>query len=405
MSPLFRPAYAGPFYLRGIAVKRCTHYLVLVLALLLAPVARAGLPAPDALYSASVPVINQGDEERRRALREGFLQVLVRVSGQSTVAGNTVIQQALTTIEKNLVEFSYSPLGEAEKASLKASLEAEQKRLLRSKNQSRLLPVQVPTHRIQARFSPDAIHNLLDRAGLPFWPAQRPSVLVWTVVEDGQGLKPLSQWPQEQKYFREEAQRRGLALVWPMQDLTDQLALPAERLVSLDAAAVREASARYGEAAVLAGRLRQVSASEWQANWMFLAADGAVMFDASAEDLPSLLAAGVEASVQQLLQRYAIPAQSPVEPVLMQIDGIHQLQRYADLLRLLQNIESVRAVAVSDVNGQNMRLTIHTAGGIAVFKNLLALQSRLQPVAQPALAEGVVVDPAVAQILHYRLTE
>lgn len=382
----------------------------LLIRLLAACLFLTGLPvlaAPslaglDTLYTVNIPVINQGDDERRRALREGMVQILLRLSGQQEVSANPVVQQALVNAEKQLLEFRYNPLGEAEKAALKLSLEAEQRRLARSKTQARLLSVQVPTHRIQARFSPDAVKALIERAGLPFWPARRPSVLVWAVVDDGAGLKLLSQFPAEQKAFRDEAVRRGLSLVWPMQDLTDQVALPPQRLMALEDVAVREASARYGEAAVLAGRFKQLPDNTWQANWLFITADGSASFEVTADDLQSLLTAGVEASIQQLLQRYAIPAQSPVETVMLQVDGIDNLPRYATALRLLQNIESVRSVVVSQVNTNSLQLSVATAGGSAIFKNLLALEDHLKPVTMP---ETTVVDPAAPLSLHYRFND
>jgi hypothetical protein len=84
------------------AALRCLAVLVLVLASL-SP-ARAG----SSLYTGQVPVNSQADGERAEALKSALAQVVVKLSGDSTVLTRSGVAKAVANAERYVQQYQYT---------------------------------------------------------------------------------------------------------------------------------------------------------------------------------------------------------------------------------------------------------------------------------------------------------
>jgi hypothetical protein len=86
------------------AVLRCLAALVLVLASLSPAPSRAG----TSLYTGQVPVNSQADGERAEALKSALAQVVVKLSGDSTVLTRPGVAKAVAGAERYVQQYQYT---------------------------------------------------------------------------------------------------------------------------------------------------------------------------------------------------------------------------------------------------------------------------------------------------------
>src|SRR5690625_3999237 len=224
---------------------------LLILTILLTWAAAGWAEQVVNIYRGEVLVTSQSAAERQAATRQAFEDLVLRVSGDPHTVEHEQVRDAIERAQDYVYEFNYS--------STQETLEVDGAR--------------VPAVRLVLMFSPVAVENLLRSAGLPLWPANRPSVLAWLVTDDGNGPTQIVE-DELRQTLREHAQRRGLPLILPLQDLEGRLALSARELWYMDEAAVQHASGRYSPNAILVGRYSQPSSGAVRSNWQLLHSQG-----------------------------------------------------------------------------------------------------------------------------------
>src|SRR3990167_6443011 len=81
---------------------------VLIYLLLLYPVTAVYAVKVSSLYQVEIPVATQSVDERSQAVKQGFIEVLVKLSGDHTIEKNPVIKENLRRAEYFVQEFSYA---------------------------------------------------------------------------------------------------------------------------------------------------------------------------------------------------------------------------------------------------------------------------------------------------------
>jgi hypothetical protein len=341
----------------------------------------------ETYYKASVPVSDQSESERLRALREGLQQVLVRISGQTSFADNIFIQEALANPETYVRQFGYTSLANTEKTGSKTAVK------------------QAAPMAVNTSFVPNSVSTLLRRAQLPIWPVNRPSVLAWVVADAGNGKQMINQVDGAREFLIAESARRGLPLVMPMNDLNDQVALDPDRLWNLDQTAVGEASKRYGEDSILAGKVVQVSPGQWQGNWLYLLNGQSITAENTSETLEAFLATGIELAVQTHVQRYGMNTTDNRHTVEIGISGVDTLKRYTDVLSFLKKLEIISAVKVLALDAGSLQVSVEISGDGVSLQEMIGLGRLLLPdvaITRPEESSSAQnAMPVVAGSLHY----
>ncbi len=156
----------------------CAHLALLCLL--------PGLACADvALYQATVPLHGATEADRTAGFGEALRVAAVRASGRRDAASNAAIASAASDPSRYVQQYSTTS--------------------------DRMLKV---------GFDGRGVEQLLQQAGLPLWPAERPVTLVQLFVPSvagGSRAVLASERPPERDQVERAAQVRGLPIAWPQQ--------------------------------------------------------------------------------------------------------------------------------------------------------------------------------------------
>jgi uncharacterized protein len=299
--------------------------LLATLALVCSPwqAARADV----ALYQATVPLQGTTAADRNAAFGEALKMAAVRASGRSAAATAPRVVAAAAQPEAYIQQYSTTA--------------------------ERMLKV---------GFDGRAMEQLLQQAGLPLWPAERPMTLVLLfvpAVAGGARAVTAAEHPPERVELERAAQARGVPLAWPVE--------------SIEPAAARARLA--GPGSVLTG----VSTAGGY-DWSFAHAG-------QSATARGALAAGADLAADTLAARYAPASTRGLETVTVRIGGLADLAAYAALTVYLEGLSLVRAVTVRELAGDTVQFDLLVRGDRELLRRIFALDSRLvaaTPAAEPA---------------------
>jgi uncharacterized protein len=307
------------------------------------------------IYRAEVLVASQSASERRAAARHAFEELVQRVSGDRSAVEHEQVREAISRAQDYIYEFNYS--------STRETLEVDGR--------------EVPAMRLALMFSPGAVESLLRSAGLPLWPANRPSVLVWLVNEDADGLHQIVDDDQRQ-LLRDHAQKRGLPLILPLQDLEDRLALSARELWSMDETAVRRASNRYSANAILVGRYSRTSSGMVRSNWKLFHPLGDPAFAIDTDSPSDLLSQALDRVADHFASLYAIrPREEGPDATVIQVAGISDFGGYKSAQAYLQGLAMVRRAELVALRPDALTIRLYVEGDMSRLLSTFSMDGRM----------------------------
>jgi len=317
------------------------------------------------LYESKILVTSQDRKERTEALRQAFMQILVRVSGRVDL-----VQSA-----------DYPNIQEAIEL---ATRYAQQYRYLKYKPK----PGSDPTKKLilWVRFDEAAVTRLLKNNNIPVWGNTRPATLVWLVI-DKRGQRELlannSQHAARNILVR-QSHERGLPLRLPLLDLKDRSALRTSDVWGNFEAPIMQASQRYQTEAVLVGRAFQSSGGYWNARWSLYSDSRRQDWSMSGSKLDEVLLPGIDTTAEILSSRYASAGQAEAGTVIVQVKDIKSLADYNRVLAYLKKLSNVSAVQ-----------PYYLVASDAIFK-LTTPQGRLGVARGVALGHTLINDTVTA---------
>ena len=294
--------------------------LVLVLALAAPVAARADV----SIYQSIVPMTSGKDEAFAEALRT----TAVRASGRADAGANKVVAGAAANPGRYVQEYSTTP--------------------------DRYLKV---------GFDAQAIDRLLQQAGLPVWPLERPVTQVLLVVPSaGGGTRAIVAGDRvpERTDVEKAAEARGLPIGWP------RGTVPAAGVRSAVAAGGAGASAEASLRPVLAG-----FAQDGAFSWRFTEGGKSVTVTGSIDD-------GVNLAADGLAARYAPASTRTTSLVPVRVGGIADVRAYAGLIEYLKSLSLVRDIQVTEMAEGVVSLQLAVRGDLELLKRIAALDERLQ---------------------------
>ena len=185
---------------------------------------------------------------------------------------------------------------------------------------------------LKVGFDGRATEQLLQQAGLPLWPAERPVTVVNAPVSDPLEVEAAARW-------------RGLPISW---SAADAAPTPATR-------------------ALLTG-----VPSGGGFAWTFSHAGSTVQGRGSVVD-------GINLAADTLAARYAPPSTRATSSLTLRIGGMDDLHSYSGLLAYLQSLSLVRGVNVVSLAGAVVTVRMDVRGDRALLARIAALDGRLQP--------------------------
>ncbi len=323
-GPARQPARGALFSLPHRRLR--TLWAVAAFMAALVPTARADV----ALYQAYVPLQGATEADRTAAFGEALKVAAVRASGKKEAGAAPAIAKAAAAPAAYVQQYATTA--------------------------DRMLKV---------GFDGRALEQLLQQAGLPLWPAERPVTTVYLFVASIAGAARAvntAEHPAERLELERAAQLRGVPLAWPAE------------MVHPAAAATRAAGAG-SKSAVLLGA-PQGSAY----NWTFGHAG-----QAEREQGPP--AAGIGLAADALAGRYAPGSTRSLSTIPVRIGGLADVRDYAALTHYLESLSLVRAASLRELSGSTAQFDLSVRGDLELLRRVVALDGRLAPAAR---AEGAV---------------
>jgi uncharacterized protein len=307
--------------------------------------------AADWLYDVSVPVADQSPAARIEAAGRALAEVLTRVTGLASVPPSDAVARALAAPDHLYSQFGYERAADGD------------------------------TLLLRVQFVPGPVLDLVREARLPLWRASRPQVLAWVVVQDDAGDRQVQGAGSAHPVvdgLRERARERGLPLRLPLMDLDDQLAVDPAAVWGRLSQTLEEASARYGADIVLVGRLQQMPDQRWVGSWEFWLEGEIRYLNHEAHEAAALGRDAADLVSDELASRYAVLDRG-THRVDLAVSALTGPADYAELLRYLGGLEFVNELAVTQVAGDRVRLTLMTPAEPEQLQELFRLDRRLFP--------------------------
>ena len=327
--------------------------LILCLSLLSLPTFAAAL---NNLYQVHEPVASQQPDERSAGLSRALQTLVLRLTGDPRAAQSGALAGYFKDPQQLISQYGYE---------------------------------NGPPLALVVDFDPVSVDNALRQAGLPVWGANRPSLLAWWLNESATGSNLVGGSQDSAAPLNRAAQRRGLPLLLPMADLSEQGVGTAQNITAAQPDALRSASERYSADGLLAVDAKEAD-GKWQAQWRLWLGDSREQGQAQG-DTPDALADAVMLAVSQRLAPRFVGAPGASSALTLQVQGAN-LDRYAQLQKLLDPM----GARLLSAQGDNLQYRLNASPDqLRAQLGLARLQEvPVEAAAQPVDASG---QPAPAQ--------
>ncbi len=352
-----------------------------------------------------VTVENQSQSVQQSARREALAQVLIKMSGNKSVLGNSAVKAALRQPQAYLRSYRF----EAKDSGLYYI----------------------------ASFDEKALSALLRNAALPVWGNRRPQTLLWLAIKEESG----------KRYMLDEAQRgpvveslldtaydRGVPVGLPLMDLQDNQTISIYDVWGRFAESLRNASERYGVENVIGARLyrntvsrmpplpslqdveqpdsppqqsdeghntdaeaelpftseefeslqERAEAGDYALDWIFVSNRNVVAGSLFADTPQDLMVKLMNTYATYLASQFAIvPSMSSQDSqrIEMSVSNMDSLEKYAHATAYLSSLSVVEHVTLARQEGSVATFSLSLIGSGEDLRNTISLESRLQPVA------------------------
>lgn len=318
------------------------------------------------LYEAHVPVNGSEEENRALAMQQALGQVLVKLSGNSTLLDNPKVQKKLAQAEQFAEQFEY----QTQEGQLQLIVE----------------------------FDADAVKKLLQNLGLTQWSNARPTLLTWIVIdaEDKQTVINQAERPGEAVLLNSQATERGLPLLFPILDLEDLRTLKVTDIIVGRREAIHQVAKRYGVKTIMVGRVISQE-NEWEGQWHLLVGNEQLSWETRQPQLNKLLIKGLQETIDKIAKRSvsfenAPPAAhedgltlrtSTEETFAIQVNGVSHLESFAQVREYLESLDIVTDLQVQRMQANQVTFQITVKGGTSALSQALSLGHLLTPDSEP----------------------
>ena len=201
------------------------------------------------LYTAEVPVPDQSEKNRDEAVQTALRMVLVKLTGDRFAGNRTDLAPLIQQAENYMQEYRYRQI---------------------SPTQTGAGVPQELSLKLSVRFNEESMNQSLRALGVPVWGSERPSTLIWMVVEGDNREREMISMDNGSHYLTVIADRanlRGIALIFPLMDLEDTARLRPGDIWGDFKQPVLDASARYHPDSILTGVLSAPAPGIWEGRW------------------------------------------------------------------------------------------------------------------------------------------
>lgn len=323
----------------------------LILALILLPwMALSHASAVSNLYQATAAVASQSEADRRALTPELLRKVLLKIVGDSEALEQADLSALMEDADRFVQQFHYARI---------------------NVDDDWTQPDQLALTLI---FDESSLSDVINQTGLPQWGLQRPEVLVWVAIDDGEQRKVVSEMNDIHdviRHLRQAAQERAMPIFFPVMDLQDQTQLTFTDIWTGDNDAVRNASERYGAAVIATARV-QMRDDNVQVSWQALIDEQTLRWQSE-----GLKVAAVKMGLGELTNQLArkmgqVISSGPQQQMEITVTEVRDLSGYSRVLDYLNRLSAVSSVNVVKLADNELRLALTIRGEPSALRQTLA---------------------------------
>ncbi|EAQ96229.1 DUF2066 domain-containing protein [Congregibacter litoralis] len=300
------------------------------------------------IYSARLTVEGRDARSLAAARKAGLAEVIIKASGNPQAVERTPVVQALDDAQGYLLGYSYE--------------EGVDNALV-----------------LRLEYDEQAVQRLLAEADLRLWTANRPLVLTWLVISDERGRRfaSLEAAPSVDAMLKESFARRGVPLQTPLYDLSDTSTITLGEAWRQSSVALIDASDRYGDAELLAGRVARLSDGSWVGDWRYLDNGRWTSRSTVAANLEAFTNAGAELVAATLAEQYGVKIGADRDDrYRIVLRGIRSFADYKVVQESLGNLEAVRAVVPESLLGDQVSVRVEAETDVQQLAKIIELDAR-----------------------------
>ena len=323
--------------------------------LLIMPLGVAYPVVVDDLYVAEVLVADESSRQLRNGARAGLLEVLVRVSGTLKVEESSLVRSSLRNPTAYYYQYSY---------------ETTDQTLLLGESE-------VNAKILRLHFEPSAIARLLRDANLPIWGNNRPSVLLWVAVSEGQSRRILGEADSSEvvAVLVDQARLRGLPVTFPILDIEDASQVSAAEVWGAFLERIDGASDRYNPDSVLTARIQGEQGERWLGRWSYWTADAWESLESTGYSSDELIRGMVNQLADVLAGRFALG--SSRARIRLKVENVENVAQYAAVTRYLEELTPVVSSSIVALDGDIAEFELETEGQYLQLIEIIKLDERL----------------------------
>lgn len=297
------------------------------------------------------------------AKKEGLVNVLVKVSGQQTIADNEVIKKALTQSDRYVTQMSFVDYDDAPRA-------------------------------MKLGYNSKMVLSLLTQAEVGIWETPRKSVLVWIVNEYNYQRSII--WEQSNNSLitriKDAANERGLPVMFPVGDFDDVTSIEIPDLWGNFKKPIADASERYNPQAILVVKVRGNSST-----WTLFDSTPQYLVTASKKSIEGRASGSVQLAdmVNEVSDYFAKTYTKNLSAVASEseavsIKGIHTTRSFFTIEKQLKQMNSIASVQVNTIQGDKVTYTLSLLGDYQQFNDeLLSKNSRISLIPEEQITVAV----------------
>ena len=355
------------------------RFLVSILLLLLSVPAYA--VQLEGLYTAQVAVDDQSQSVRNQAIKKALHTVVRKVSGRRSTLNNSPLLEALSNVGSYVEQFQYKK---------------------RDQDNGYWLIV---------RFQKAALDRTLQQFDVPVWGANRPDVLLWLAVDDGNDRYILNSSTGKElaDALKQESLDAGLAVTLPLLDLADQRAVSFNDIRAGFSEQIALASQRYSTNQVIFARLLKTNGI-WQLNWTWLSEGRQYDGVEKSSGVSTVFQPVFIEMTEKLADIYAPMGIVSLEKKLtIELIGVDDLLAFTRATGYLSSLDMVKKLNWEQLQGNKVVLNLVITGDESVLIQTIALNDVLSPGSSQRIVAPVSADinslPAqpLEKVLYYRV--
>lgn len=320
-------------------------YRLIILLLSLLPVAATAVTITD-LYEAEVPIESVQPDSLDNAYRTALGMVLIKLTGDRNAPGNPDLQSLLNKAKSYRLEYK---------------LNTEDRRLW-------------------VRFDQENLVKDLRDLGIAVWGKERPSTLLWLVINSDTGRKILGQGgnPDYLSVIEMRSHQRGIDVTYPLLDLEDDANIRPGDIQAGFMQPILNASSRYPVDAVLSGSVGSAGPDIWEGHWIGYINGEKKTWQTSGNLPDMVIEEGIDDMADFLASKFIHNTVLVKSDINLTVSGIQTVAQYASVLKYLESLSSVTEVRVSKVAVGDVSFMLQAHGGCPALSQAIALGRRLE---------------------------